>query len=339
MHGRQKNNGRRAALGTIGAISALAGLGAAAWPSLARAQAWPTKPVKLIVPFAPGGGTDAFARPLTKTLSASLGQQLIIDNRPGAGGTLGAEAAAKSPPDGYNWLIGAVHHTIAVSLYPKLGYNLQKDLVPCTLLASVPNVIVINPKRLPQIKNYADFQNYVKANPGKLNFASAGNGTAHHLIVEMWKTSTGLKAQHIPYRGAGPALADLLAGHVDFMFDGLGSSAPHIASGALLALAVTTAKRSFALPNVPTLIEVGVSGFDAGTWYGIWAPVGTPPAIVTKFQQEVAKGFAGGGELASIWKTLGAEPGGQSPAEFASLIDSEVKKWTKAVKESGAKLD
>ena len=159
---------RRAALGALGAVSALAGLCSLA-PQIARAQAWPTKPVKLIVPFAAGGGTDAFARPLTKVLSAAFGQSFVIDNRAGAGGTLGAELAAKSPADGYNWLVGAVHHTIAVSLYPKLGYDLQKDLMPCTMLASVPNVVVINPQRLPQIKSFADFQKYVKANPGRLN--------------------------------------------------------------------------------------------------------------------------------------------------------------------------
>lgn len=338
MHNDHNQNGRRAALGTLGAFSALAGLGSAAWPALAQAPAWPTKPLRLIVPFPPGGGTDAFARPLTKALSVTMGQQLVIDNRAGAGGTLGAEVAAKSPPDGYNWLVGAVHHTIAVSLYNKLGYDLQKDLVPCTLLSSVPNVIVVNPKRLPDIKTYADFQKYAKANPGKMNYASAGNGTTHHLIPEMWKTATGSQAQHIPYRGAGPALADLLAGHVDFMFDGLGSSVPHINSGALVALAVTDSKRSFALPNVPTLIEMGLPGFNAGTWYGIWAPAGTPPAIVTRFQQEIAKGLAGS-ELSSTWKNLGAEPGGQPPAEFASLVDSEVKKWAKVVKDSGAKVD
>ena len=206
------------------------------------------------------------------------------------------------------------------------------------MLASVPNVVVINPQRMPQIKTFADFQKYVKANPGKLNFASAGNGTAHHLIVEMWKTATSSQAQHVPYRGAGPAMADLLAGQVDFMFDGLGTSAPHINTGKLTALAVTTAKRSFALPNVPTLAELGVPGFDAGTWYGLWAPAGTSPETVARLQQEVAKAISSS-ELVAIWKTLGAEPGGQAPAEFAKLIDAEVRKWSKVVKESGAKID
>lgn len=327
------SGGRRAWMQAAVAVPLAAGLPATSW-----SQAWPSKPVRLIVPFPAGGGTDAFARPLSKVLAATLGQSFVIDNRGGAGGTLGAEVAAKSPPDGYNWLVGAVHHTIAVSLYPKLGYELQKDLLPCTMLSSVPNVVVVNPQRLPQIKTFADFQRFVKSNPDKLNYASAGNGTAHHLIVEMWKTATASQAQHIPYRGAAPAMADLLAGQVDFMFDGLGTSAPHIASGKLLALAVTSAKRSFALPNVPTLAEVGVPGFDAGTWYGLWAPAGTPPEVVTRFQQEVAKALAGA-ELSAIWKTLGAEPGGQAPQEFAKLIDGEVRKWSKVVKESGAKID
>ncbi|NCZ29385.1 MAG: tripartite tricarboxylate transporter substrate binding protein, partial [Betaproteobacteria bacterium] len=334
MHQDEQHRQRRLALSRIAGFAAMTGIGSS-WPSLARAQAWPTKPVRLIVPFAAGGGTDAFARPLTKSLSATLNQSFVIDNRAGAGGTLGAELAAKSAPDGYNWLVGAVHHTIAVSLYPKLGYDLQKDLIPCTMLASVPNVVVINPQRMPQIKTFADFQKYVKANPGKLNFASAGNGTAHHLIVEMWKTATSSQAQHVPYRGAGPAMADLLAGQVDFMFDGLGTSAPHINTGKLTALAVTTAKRSFALPNVPTLAELGVPGFDAGTWYGLWAPAGTSPETVARLQQEVAKAISSS-ELVAIWKTLGAEPGGQAPAEFAKLIDAEVRKWSKVVKESGA---
>lgn len=337
MNFNRRITGRRTALSKLAGLAASAGLGAA-WNHKAMAQTWPTKSVRLVVPFPPGGGTDAFARPLAKVLSAVLGQPFVIDNRGGAGGTLGAQEAAKSAPDGYHWLVGAVHHAIAVSLYPKLGYDLQKDLMPCTMISSVPNVVVINPQRLSQVKTFADFQKYVKANPGKLNFASAGNGTAHHLIVEMWKTATGSQAQHIPYRGAAPAMADLLAGQVDFMFDGLGTSVPHINSGKLTALAVTTAKRSFALPNVPTLAEVGVPGFDAGTWYGLWAPAGTSPEIVSRLQQEVAKALAGN-ELSPIWKTLGAEPGGQSPADFAKLIDSDVRKWAKVVKDSGAKID
>ena len=302
-----------------------------------EAQTYPTKPIRLVVPFPPGGGTDAFARPLTKVLSANLGQQLLIDNRGGAGGTLGAEITAKSAPDGYTLLVGAVHHTIAVSMYPKLGYDLQKDLTPVTVLAYVPNVVVVNPQRVP-VRDFAAFQDYVKANPGRLNYGSAGNGTTHHLTVELWKTLTGSFATHIPYRGAGPALQDLLAGQVDFMFDGLGSSIQHIKSGRLVALAVSSAQRSFALPAMPTLDELGVKGYEARTWYGLWAPAGTPRDIVVRLQQETAKALAGS-ELKGIWDTLGAEPGGQSPDDMARFVSAEIAKWAKVVKDSGAKLD
>lgn len=306
-------------------------------PVAAFAQAWPSKPIRLIVPFPPGGGTDAFARPLVKALAPALGQQIVIDNRGGAGGNLGSELAAKSPGDGYTFLLGAVHQTIAVSMYPKLGYDLQKDLIPVTVVSYVPNVVVINPQKH-KLKNFAEFQALVKANPGKLNYGTAGNGTTHHLTVELWKTMTRSFATHIPYRGAGPALQDLLAGQVDFMFDGLGSSIQHIRSGRLVPLAVSSAQRSSALPDTPTLNEVGVSGYEARTWYAMWAPAGTPKDVVLKMQQEVAKVLAGA-ELKEAWRMLGADPGGQSPEETRAFVDSEVVKWAKVVKESGAKLD
>lgn len=304
---------------------------------MAQAQNWPNRPIRLIVPFPPGGGTDAFARPLSKVLSQNLGQQVVIDNRGGAGGTLGAELTAKSPADGYTFLVGAVHHTIAVSLYPKLGYDLVKDLTPVTLVSYVPNVVVVNPQRVPA-RNFADFQAYVRANPGRLNYASAGNGTTHHLTVELWKTLTRSFAAHIPYRGAGPALQDLLAGQVDFMFDGLGSSIAHIRAGKLVPLAVSSSQRSFALPDVPTLAEAGVAGYEARTWYALWAPAGTPRDIVLRMQQETARALAGG-ELKAIWQSLGAEPGGQPSDEMARFVDTEIRKWAKVVKDSGAKLD
>jgi tripartite-type tricarboxylate transporter receptor subunit TctC len=304
---------------------------------VAQAQNWPNRPIRLIVPFPPGGGTDAFARPLSKVLSQNLGQQVVIDNRGGAGGTLGAELAAKSPADGYTFLVGAVHHTIAVSLYPKLGYDLVKDLTPVTLVSYVPNVVVVNPQQVPA-RNFADFQAYVRANPGRLNYASAGNGTTHHLTVELWKTLTRSFATHIPYRGAGPALQDLLAGQVDFMFDGLGSSIAHIRAGKLVPLAVSSSQRSFALPDVPTLAEAGVAGYEARTWYALWAPAGTPRDIVLRMQQETARALAGG-ELKAIWQSLGAEPGGQPSDEMARFVDTEIRKWAKVVKDSGAKLD
>ncbi len=325
------------AAGRVPRILACALIAAALLPGAAVAQAWPTKPVRLVSPFPPGGGTDAFARPLAKVLTASLGQTVVVDNRAGAGGTLGAELVAKSAPDGYTWLVGAVHHTIAVSIYPKLGYDLEKDLIPVTVLSYVPNVLVVNPQRS-SMKRYEDFASYIKANPGKLNYASAGNGTAHHLTVELYKTLTRTFATHIPYRGAGPALQDLLAGQVDFMFDGLGSSMPQIRAGKLVPLAVTSDKRSFALPDVPTLAESGVRGYDARTWYAVWAPAGTPRDIVLRMQQEIARALAGQ-ELKDAWVLLGAEAGGQSPEDMKKFVDAEIAKWAKVVKDSGAKLD
>jgi tripartite-type tricarboxylate transporter receptor subunit TctC len=323
-----------------GALAAGAALSAAPSAGLAQqsgAAGWPTKPIRLVVPFPPGGGTDAFARPLSKVLTAQLGQPIVIDNRGGAGGTLGAEVAAKSPPDGYTFLVGAIHHAIAVSIYPKLGYDLQKDLVPVTVLSSVPNVLVVNPQRV-QARTYPEFFKYLKANPGRLNYASAGNGTSHHLTVELYKTMTQTFVTHIPYRGAGPALQDLLAGQVDLMFDGLGSSMPQIKAGRLVPLAVTSDKRSFALPDVPTLAESGVKGYDAKTWYAVWAPAGTPREIVQRMQQEIARALASK-ELTDTWAALGAEPGGQSPEQMRTFVDAEIAKWAKAVKDSGAKLD
>jgi tripartite-type tricarboxylate transporter receptor subunit TctC len=329
---------RRRVLGAAVSIAAAAaGLGLHAGDAGAQSQGWPNRPIRLIVPFPPGGGTDAFARPLQKVLSQQLGQQVVIDNRGGAGGTLGAELAAKSAPDGYTFLVGAVHHTIAVSMYPKLGYDLQKDLVPVTMLSYVPNVVVINPARV-AARNWADFHKFVVANPGKLNYGSAGNGTAHHLVVEMYKSMTHTYITHIPYRGAGPALADLLAGQVDLMFDGLGSSMQHIRSGKLIPLAVTGAKRSFALPELPTLAETGIKGYEAQTWYAIWAPAGTPADIVARMQQEVAKAL-NGTELKGVWQSLGAEPGGQPSADMANFVTGEIRKWAQVVKTSGAKLD
>lgn len=311
--------------------------GIAAAPQAAAQQGWPNKPIRLIVPFPPGGGTDAFARPISKVLSQQLGQPVIVDNRGGAGGTLGAELAAKAPPDGYTFLVGAVHHAIAVSMYPKLGYDLQKDLAPVTMLSLVPNVVVINPQRM-LVKSFDDFQKALKTNPGKYNYASAGNGTAHHLVVEMYKSMTGTFVTHIPYRGAGPALQDLLAGQVDFMFDGLGSAMQHIRSGKIVPLAVTSSKRSFALPEVPTIAESGVKGYEAQTWYALFAPAGTPKEIISRMQQETAKALASK-ELTDIWQTLGAEPGGQSSEELARFVAAESAKWAKVVKASGAKLD
>jgi tripartite-type tricarboxylate transporter receptor subunit TctC len=327
---------RRALMGAALSAGAVAATG---YSEDARAQAasFPNKPIRLIVPFPPGGGTDAFARPLAKVLTQQLGQTVVIDNKGGAGGTIGMDLAAKAPADGYTIIMGAVHHAIAVSMYPRLPYNLQRDLMPLNAISFVPNVVVVNPQRMP-VKDFAEFQRLVKSNPGKYNYASPGNGTTQHLAVEQYKTLTRTFMIHVPYRGAGPALADLIGGQVDFMFDGLGGSMPHIKSGKIVPLAVTNTKRSPALPDLPTLQEAGVKGYDLSTWYGMWAPAGTPKEIADKLNAEIKKALDSK-EIRDIWAGLGADLGGQGPEAFAKLIDADVKKWAKVVKDSGAKLD
>ena len=305
-------------------------------PALVQAQAWPTKPVKLVVPFPAGGGTDAFARPLAAYLSQQMGQQFFIDNRGGAGGTIGADIVAKSPPDGYTFLVGAVHHTIAVSVYASLPYSLEKDLMPVTLVAIVPNVVVLNPK-VP-INSITELIAYAKANPNKLNYASAGNGTSHHLAPELFKSMTGVQLNHVPYKGAGPAMQDLVAGQVDLMFDGMGSSAPQIRGGKLKPLAVTTATRSPAFPDVPTMREAGVPGYEVTTWYALWAPAGTPVDIVNKLQQEVAKAMARQ-EVKDIWAAQGAGLGGNTPDQFGAFVKVEIVKWAKVAKDANIRID
>jgi tripartite-type tricarboxylate transporter receptor subunit TctC len=305
-------------------------------PALSFAQAWPAKPVRLVSPFAAGGGTDAFARPLAAQLSQQLGQQFIIDNRAGAGGTIGADHVAKSPADGYTFLVGAVHHTIAVSVYSKLPYDLEKDLVPVTMVASVPSVVVVHPK-VPT-NSIRELVAYAKANPGKLNFASAGNGTSHHLAGELFKVLTGTQINHVPYKGAGPAMQDLLGGQVDLMFDGMGTSAPQIRSQKLRPLAVTTAARSPAFADIPTMAEAGIPNYEVTTWYAIWAPAGTPPDIVNKLQQEVAKAMQAP-MIKEVWTQQGAAPGGNTPAEFGRFIKSEIVKWGEVAKAAGARID
>ena len=302
-----------------------------------HAQAWPNKPITLIVPFPPGGGTDAFARPLSVQLSKQLGRPVIIDNRGGAGGTVGASVAAKQPPDGYTFFIGAVHHAIAPSFYPKLDYNIETDLVPLTVIANPPQVIVVNPTRV-KTDNFKDFLDFVRKNPGKLNYASAGNGTSHHLAGELFKIQSKTFIIHIPYRGAGPALNDLLAGNVDMMFDGLGSSAQHIRSGRIKALAIASPKRSPAFPNLPTTAEVGMPDYVVSTWYGIWGVKGTPKDILDRMHAEVVKAVSSP-ELRDIWAGQGSETTTLTQDQFAKLLAGDIKRWAEVTKASGAKLD
>ena len=332
---------RRQSLRAIAAAFALR-LGAA---GAAQAQAtWPTKPVRIVVPFAAGGTTDILARAIAPELGKAFGQQFIVDNRGGAGGNIGAELVAKSANDGYTLLMGTVGtHGINRALYARLPYDPIKDFAPITLVASVPNVMVMNTEkaRALGINNVQDFIRYAKANPGKLNMASSGNGTSIHLAGELFKTMTGTFMLHMPYRGSAPALLDMVGGNMDVMFDNLPSSMAHIKAGKLKALAVTSAQRSAALPDVPTVEEAGgpaLKGFEASSWFGLLAPAGTPPDVVQRIQQEVAKALASPAVKERLL-AQGAIPGGNTPAEFAGLIDSEHRKWAQVVKASGAKVD
>jgi len=302
------------------------------------AQSWPAKPVTVLNPFPPGGGTDAFLRPLAARLSQTLGQQVVVENMGGAGGTVGAAAAARRAPDGYNWFMGAVHHTIAESLYTKLPYNLERDFEPITVAAFVPNVVVVHPKHAARIKSLKDLIDYARANPGKLNYGSAGSGTTHHLAVELFKTMTKTFMVHIPYRGAGPLMVDLLAGQVDLAFDGMGTSAPQIRAGKLVPLAVTSKTRNAVLPDVPTVEEAGVPGYEVRTWYALWAIRGTPKEIKDRMYREVVAAL-NHPDLKKHWAENGAEAGGMPPEEMERLVKSEIAKWAKVVKESGAKVD
>ena len=297
---------------------------------------WPVKPVTLVVPFPAGGGTDAFARPLSGSFSKLMGRQLVIDNRGGAGGTLGASIAAKAQPDGYTLFMGAVHHAIAPSMYPKLDYDIEKDFIPLMLLANVPQVLVVNPKKFPG--DYKAFLAAVKASPGMFNYGSAGGGTSHHLAGELFKQQSKTFITNIPYRGAGPALQDLMAGNVDMMFDGLGSSANHIKGGRIKALMVSGLKRNPAFPDVPCAGELGLPDYTVTTWYGLWAPKGTPADV----QAQIVENFKKAGstdEAKAAWANNGAEFGQQTPAQFGAFVSAEVKRWATVVKTSGAKLD
>jgi tripartite-type tricarboxylate transporter receptor subunit TctC len=307
-------------------------------------QAWPTKPVRIVVPFAAGGTTDILARALAPELQKAFGQPFIVDNKPGAGGNTGAAEVARAAPDGHTLLMGTVGtQSINVSLYPKLPFDPIKDFVPITLVAGVPNVLVLNPANAARhgIDSVAALVRYAKANPGTLNMASSGNGTSIHLAGELFKSMTGTFMVHIPYRGSGPALLDLIGGNMDLMFDNLPSALPQIKGGKLTALAVTSATRSAAVPELPTIAEAGgpaLKGFEASSWFGLLAPAGTPMDIVNRIQQETAKALASPA-LKERLQAQGAIPSGITSAEFTRLIAAETAKWAKVVKAAGAKVD
>lgn len=302
----------------------------------ATADTWPAKPVTLIVPFPAGGGTDAFARPFSAQFVKQTGKTLVIDNRGGAGGNLGAGVAAKAAPDGYTLFMGAVHHSIAPAMYPKLDYDLERDFVPLALVAQVPQVLVVNPKKIPG--DFKAFLADLRANPAKYNYGSAGSGTSHHLAGELFKLQTKTFITHIPYRGAGPALQDLIAGNVDMMFDGLGSSAQHIKAGRIKALMVSGNKRNPAFPDVPCAAELGLPDYTVSTWYGLWAPKGTPADVQTRILEEVKRGSAGD-DVKIAWQNNGAEFPQLTGVQFGAFVNAEIKRWAAVVKASGAKLD
>ena len=315
------------------------------FPLSARAQTgWPTKPVRIVVPFAAGGTTDLLARAIAPELQRAFGQPFVVDNKPGAGGNSGAAEVAKSSPDGLTLLMGTVGtHAINPSLYPKMPYDHVKDFAPITLVAGVPNVVVMNPASAQKynVNTMVDLIRAAKVHPGKLNVASSGNGTSIHLSAELFKSMTGTFMLHLPYRGSGPALIDLMAGNVDLMFDNLPSALPHIRSGKLKALAVTSGQRSGALPEVPTVAEGGgalLRNYEASSWFGLLAPAGTPADVVLRIQQETAKALA----MPAVKDRMlsqGAIPSGMAPAAFAKFIAAETTKWAQVVKASGAKVD
>ena len=302
----------------------------------AFAQDWPTKPLRLILPFPPGGGTDILGRLIAERLSAGLGQAVIAENRGGAGGNVGAEAAARSAPDGYTIVLVAPSLAISPSLYSKINYDPVKDFAPISLVATVPNVMVTHPV-LPA-QNLVDFIQYAKAKPGALNFGSGGAGTSNHLAGELFNIVTGIKLVHVPYKGVNLAMQDVLAGNVHLVFIGIPAAAPHVKSGKLRALAVVAPRRSPALPDVPTVSEAGLHNFDVTTWYGILAPAGTPKNIINRLNGELVK-MMNSPEMKEKLAATGTEPLTSTPEEFADYIKREMAKWADVIKRAGVKAD
>lgn len=323
---------RRASLGIAGGIALLLAAGL----SPAPAQAFPDKPVTLVVPFPAGGTTDVLARALAEKLQVALGQPVIVESKPGAGATLGADLVAKARPDGHTLLVGAVHHTIASSVYKRLPYDFQKDFAPLTVIAMVPNVLTVSATS--PARSVADLVALAKAARPELSFGSNGNGTAQHLIGMQFQNGTGSTLLHIPYKGSGPLTTDLLGGQVAMSFDTITPVLPHIQAGKLRALAVTTGKRSSALPSVPTLAESGLAGFDIGTWFGVLAPVATPKAVVARLAEEMQK-IIRSPEFGRRMAEIGAEPVGNTPEQMASQIKAETEKFAKLVKQANVTID
>jgi tripartite-type tricarboxylate transporter receptor subunit TctC len=302
----------------------------------ALAQAWPTKPIRYIVPFTPAGATDITARIIADKITGPLGQPVVVENRPGAAGNVGTELVSKSAADGYTVLQCTVAQSISQTLYAKLNYDLEKDLVPVAMIALVPNVMEVNPS-VPA-KSVAEFIALAKSKPGKINFASSGSGTSIHMSAEMFMMITGVKMVHVPYKGSGPALAGMLGGEVDVMFDNLTSSIGYIKSGRLRALAITSATRYPELPDLPTMQEAGVPGYEATAWFGMLMPKGTPRSVVTHMNSVVNKALAEPDVKVKLAQQ-GAVASAWTPEQFGEFIHSEIAKWGKVVKASGAKVE
>jgi tripartite-type tricarboxylate transporter receptor subunit TctC len=321
---------RRDILQILGASAGLAPL--TGWP-----QNYPSRPIKVIIPFPPGGPTDILGRIVAQKLGERLGQNVVIDNKPGASGMIGADMVAKSPPDVYTLLVNASLHVINPSLYEKSRYDAIADFTPLSNLADVPLVLVVNAKT--PVQNVKELIAWIKSSKTPVNFASSGNAAAPHLAGEAFKVAAGIEnMQHVPYKGSSPALTDLIGGQVQLMFDSLPSSQSFIKAGTLKAIAVTTLRRSTALPNIPTIAESGLPGFNISTWYGMWAPASTPSAIVEKLSLEISH-ITRLPEIREKFLSLGAEPVGNTAEEFAAFNKSELAKWARIVKQSGARVD
>ena len=327
-----------AAVGT--AVSTAIGtalLAAMLAPADAHAQSWPQKPIRWVVPFAAGGMTDILGRVIGPKLTEALGQPIVIDNKPGAGGGVGAAEVAKSAPDGYTIMGGTISsHAINVTLYSKLPYDAVKDFAPITMLVTLPNMLVVHPS-IPA-NSIRELIAVLKANPNKYSFASSGNGTSQHISGELFKTMTGTQMQHIPYRGSGPLINDLIAGQVHMSFDNITTALPHARGGRLRALGVTTAKRSGVAPDVPTIAESGVAGYDLGSWQGVFAPAGTPRDIVARLNTEIVRALRSP-DVQKRLTDLGCEIVGNTPEEFAALISADIPRLGKVVRDSGARVD
>ena len=309
----------------------------AAVTTAAVAQAYPTKPIKLVAPSSPGDAPDVIARLVADKLSVVLGQQVVVENKPGAGGVVGSDAVAKAPPDGYTLIMGnAGSHGINAAVYATLPYDIQRDFAPVSQVAVAPNVMVINPS-VPA-STVAEFIAYAKANPGKLSYASGGNGSSAHMSMELFKSMSGIDIQHVPYKGSSPALTDVVSGQVVAFIGNMPPTVPLIKAGKLRAIAVTTKSRSALMPELPTITEAGLPGFETVAWFGVLAPAGTPPEVVNRLSAEIAK-IAKSPEIREKLVAMGAEPVGSTPEEFKAVIDRDIAKWKPLAQRVGIKID